>query len=90
MTVKAVWHIVKECCQKHRSGEVGAARTATDLCSALPRIRRRVGADPISSGTFGGNDRTLPWLQAADRSAVNDRIGMSRIPELRRKCWKVS
>ncbi len=53
--------------QKYRSGEVGAARSATDLCSALPRIGRRVGADPISFGArFGANDRTLPWLQAAD------------------------
>src|ERR1700720_2026353 len=53
--------------QEHRRGEVGAARSATDLCSALPRIGRRVGADPISFGArFGATDRTLPWLQAAD------------------------
>jgi hypothetical protein len=51
----------------HRSGEVGAARSATDLCSALPRIVRRVRADPVSPGArFGANDRTLPRLQAAD------------------------
>ena len=49
--------------QKHRSSKVGTARSATDLCSALPRIGRRVGADPISLGArFGANDRTLPWL----------------------------
>jgi len=48
--------------QEHRRGEVGAARSATGLCSALPRIGRRVGADPISFGArFGANDRTLPW-----------------------------
>ncbi len=53
--------------QKYWSGEVGAARSATDLCSALPRIGRRVGADPISLGArFGANYRTLPWLQAAN------------------------
>ena len=53
--------------QEHRRDEVGAARSATDLCSALPRIGRRVGADPISLGArFGANDRTLPWLQATD------------------------
>ena len=53
--------------QKHRSGEVGAGRSATDMCSTLPRIGRRVRADPISFGArFGANDRTLPWLQAAD------------------------
>ena len=67
MTVKAVWHIVKESAKKHRSGEVGAARSATDLCSALPCFGRRVGADPISFGArFGANDRTLPWVQTAD------------------------
>jgi len=53
--------------QKDRSGKVGAARSATDLCSTLPHIGRRVGADPISFGArFGADDRTLPWLQAAD------------------------
>jgi hypothetical protein len=51
----------------HRSGEIGTARSATDLCSALPGLGRRVGADPISFGArFGADDRTLPWLQAAD------------------------
>ncbi len=53
--------------QKHRSGEVGAARSAADLCSALPCFGRRVGADPISPrACFGADDRTLPSLQAAD------------------------
>ena len=67
MTVKAVWHICEGIRQKLQSVEVGAARSATDLCSALPCIRRRVGADPISLGArFGADDRTLPWLQAAD------------------------
>ncbi len=67
--------------QKHRSGEGGAARSATDLCSALPRIGRRVGADPIPFGArFGTNDRTLPWLKQRIRSAVNDRIGIEPNP----------
>jgi len=49
--------------QEHRRGEAGTARPATDLCSALPRIGRRAGADPISLGArFGANYRTLPWL----------------------------
>jgi len=53
--------------QKHRSGEVGAIRSATDLCSALPCIGKRLGADPNPFGAgFSSNDRTLPWLQAAD------------------------
>src|SRR5258708_33146710 len=53
--------------QKHRSGEGGTARSAPDLWSALPRIGRRVGADSISLGArFGADDRTLPWLQAAE------------------------
>jgi integrase len=44
MTVKAVWHLVKEI-----RGEGGATRSAT-LCSALPYFGRRVGADPIPPG----------------------------------------
>jgi integrase len=45
----------------HQSAEVGAARSAADLCSALPCFGRRVGADPISLGArFGADDRTLP------------------------------
>jgi hypothetical protein len=53
--------------QKHRRGEVGTPRPAEDLCSPLPRIGRRVGADPVSPGArFGADDRTLPWLQATD------------------------
>jgi integrase len=40
---------------------------AANLCSAVPRIGRRIGADPVSPGArFGANDRTLPRLQAAD------------------------
>ena len=65
MTVKAVWHIVKE------SGRnVGVWRgwhrtICDDLCSALPRIGRRVGADSISLGArFGADARAL--LCAAD------------------------
>jgi hypothetical protein len=53
--------------QTYRSGEVGATRSAADLCSALPCLGRRVGVDTISLGArFGADDRTLPWLQAAD------------------------
>ena len=53
--------------QVHRRAEVGATRSATDLCSTLPCFGRGVGADPIPFGTrFSANDRTLPWLQAAD------------------------
>jgi hypothetical protein len=43
--------------QEHRRGEVGTARSVTDLCSALPRIGRRVGADPISFGSRFGYTR---------------------------------
>jgi hypothetical protein len=46
--------------QKHWSGEIGTARPATDLCSALPRFGRRVGADPISFGArFGADNGAL-------------------------------
>jgi integrase len=65
MTVKAVWHIVKESAKS-----IGVAKLAPhDLrrIPALPRIGRQVGADPISFGArFGANDRALPRLQAAD------------------------
>jgi len=80
MTVKAVWHIVKESpsalvCQSWR-------RTiATDLCSTLPCFGRGVGADPIPFGArLSSNHRTVPWVQAAIRSAVNDRIGVEPNP----------
>ena len=53
--------------QAYRRGEVGAPRSATDLCPALSRFGRRVGTDPIPVGTrLSSNHRTLPWLQAAD------------------------
>jgi len=53
--------------EAHWSGEVGAARSSADLRSAVPRIGRRVGADPVSLGArFGADDRALPRLQAAD------------------------
>jgi site-specific recombinase XerD len=67
MTVKAVWHIVKESAKRIGVAKVGATRSAADLCSALPCFGRRVGADSISFGArFGANDRTLPWVQTAD------------------------
>jgi integrase len=53
--------------QAHRRGEVGATRSATDLCSTLPYFGRRVGPDPIPFGArFGSNDGALPWVQTAD------------------------
>ena len=48
MTVKAVWHIVKE--SARIIGVVSAARPASDLCSALPCFGSGVGADPIPFG----------------------------------------
>src|SRR6202166_1865559 len=63
--------------QEHWRGEVGATRSATDLCSALPRIGRRVGADSISFGhvSVQTTERYLGCKQRI-RSAVNDRIGI--------------
>jgi len=67
MTVKAVWHIVKESAKRIGCGQVSAARSAADLCSALPCFGRRVGTDPIPFGArLGSNHLTIPWLQAAD------------------------
>jgi hypothetical protein len=67
--------------EEHWSAEVGAARSATDLCSALPRIGRRVGADPISLGhvSVQTTERYLGCKQRI-RSAVNDRIGIEPNP----------
>ena len=65
MTVKAVWHIVKE--SARIIGVVSAARPASDLCSALPCFGRGVGADPIPFGArLSSNHRTVPWVQAAN------------------------
>ena len=66
MTVKAVWHIVKESAKR-----IGVAKLAPhDLrrtCARLSCFGRRVGTDPIPVGTrLSSNHRTLPWLQAAD------------------------
>jgi len=67
MTVKAVWHIVKESARNHWCRQISAARSASDLCSPLPCFGRGVGADPISFGArFGPNNRTVPWVQATD------------------------
>src|SRR5207237_10842023 len=70
--------------QKHRSGKVGAARSATDLCSTLPHIGRRVGADPIS---FWGTFRCKPPNATLAASSGFDQPSMmasasSRILEL--------
>jgi hypothetical protein len=76
MTVKAVWHIVKESARS-----IGGRSWRPTICDGpvlgSARIGRRVRADPVSPGArFGANDRTLPWLQAADSITVNDRIGI--------------
>src|SRR5712671_5396299 len=45
---------------KHPTAVFSARTWLPDLCSALPRIGRRVGADPIPFvACFGANDRTL-------------------------------
>ena len=66
--------------QTHRRGAVGAARSTTYLCSALPRIGRRVGADPLSFGArFGSNaERHLArsieprWTLRLEESQVSE------------------
>src|SRR5438046_1468293 len=67
MTVKAVWHIVKESART-----IGVAKLAPhDLRRTCARLCRAsgggVGADPISFGAhLSSNYRTVPWVQARD------------------------
>ena len=81
MTVKAVWHIVKESARNSWSGEVGTARYATDLCSAchvsggeLEQIQFLLGHVSVQK-----TERYLGCKQRI-RSAVNDRIGIEPSP----------
>jgi hypothetical protein len=69
--------------QEHRRVEVGAARSATELCSALPRIGRRVGADPISLGHVSVQtiERYLDCKQRFDQPSMIA-LASSRILEL--------
>ena len=78
MTLKAVWHIVKESTKR---GEVGAPRSATDLCPALSCFERPVGTDPIAVGNVSvqTTERYL-GCKRRTRSAVNDRIGIESDP----------
>src|SRR6266513_1257177 len=67
MTVKAVWHIVKESART-----IGVAKLAPhDLRRTCARLCRAsgggVGADPIYFGAhLSSNYRTVPWVQATD------------------------
>ena len=67
MTVKAVWHIVKESART-----IGVAKLAPhDLRRTCARLCHAsgggVGADPISFGAhLSSNYRTVPWVQATD------------------------
>ena len=67
--------------QKHRSGEVGAARSATDLCPALPRIGGELEQIQFLLGhvSVQTTERYLGCKQRI-RSAVNDRIGIEPNP----------
>jgi integrase len=63
MTVKAVWHIVKESAKRIRVAKL-SPHDLRRTCAALPYFGRRVGADPIPFGArFGTNDGALPWVQ---------------------------
>src|SRR5260370_30092476 len=60
-------------------GEVGATRSATDLCSALPCFGRRVGADPIPLEAYLSSKKYLGCKHRI-RSALNDHIGIEPNP----------
>jgi integrase len=63
MTVKAVWHIVKESARS-----IGVAKLAPhDLRRTCARLCHASGGELEQiQFRFGADDRTLPWLQAAD------------------------
>jgi integrase/recombinase XerD len=65
MTVKAVWHIVKESARS-----IGVAKLAPHhlrrTCATLPRIGSRVGADPISLGHVSVQTIERYYVQAAN------------------------
>jgi hypothetical protein len=56
--------------QKYRSSEVGVARSATDLRSALPRFGRRVGAKfLLGHVSVQTTERYLGWMIAVETSS---------------------
>ncbi len=67
--------------EEHWSGEVGAARSATDLCSALPCFGRCLEQIQFLLGhvSVQTTERYLGCKQRV-RSAVNDRIGIEPNP----------
>lgn len=61
-----VWHVVKECA-KRAAIENLAPHDLSNVRSSMPRRRRGVGPDPISSGSrLCSDDRALSRLQAAN------------------------
>jgi len=53
-------------CYESRYRQVSAARPPPDLRTALPRRRRRTGADPVSARSrFHSDNRTISRLQTA-------------------------
>ena len=90
MTVTAVCHIVKESVRSIGVAKLRAARSATDLCSALMQ-RRRVGADPISFwGTFRCKrpNSTLAASSGFDQPLMIV-LASSPLLELGARLWKV-
>jgi site-specific recombinase XerD len=83
MTVKAVWHIVKESARSSWSGQTGAARSAADLCSALPCFGGELEQIQFLLGhvSVQTTERYLGCKQRI-RSAVNDRIGIEPNPRV--------
>ena len=81
MTVKAVWHIVKESARHIRVANL-APHDERRTCA---RLRHASGGEleqfqfPLGA-RFGANDRTLLGCKQQIRSAVNDRIGIEPSP----------
>jgi len=66
MTVKAVWHIVKESAKR-----IGVAKLAPhDLRRTCARLCHASGGEleqiQFLLAPFGSNDGALPWVQTAD------------------------
>jgi hypothetical protein len=90
MTVKAVWHLVKESAKHIGVAKLSPHDLRRTCVRLLPCFARRVAADPIPFGVrFGSNDGGLPCVQTAgfDQPSMMA-LASSRILEPGARLWK--